>query len=262
MRITAKFKFSRRFITTAGAITALLFVGYLWGFQTGLSLELRYQARKFPILRLSPQSLPEIAVSQNDGMRLSHAGFVFEVPWKDLDNQRSKTFDNIAVFCFRSGKAVTFFGPSPDHKDLMSEVEKDFGGKAALQLFGTEATKSNYAFHRAMLEITPERLKPWMSQREAVRTSMLLTIKAISSVGGETGLFNVNINGWKGFQFDDPAKEPNRVTLELYDAQDRHVEIILGAKPFDLTQSDVNRILSTLKPLEVASEPLGAGGVS
>jgi len=255
-----KFRFSRRLIAITGAIIALLVVGYMWGFQTALCLELRYQARKYPILNAYPQSLPAAAPSQKEGIRLSHAGFVFEVPWRDLDNQRSKTFDNIAVFCFRSGKAVTFFGPSPDHKDLMSELERDFGGKAVLRLFGTNATKSNYAFYRTMLELTPERLKPWMSQREAAGTGMLLTIKAVSSVGGETGLFTVDMNGWKGFQFDDPTKKPKRVTLELYDAQDRHVEVIWAARPFDVTQSDINRLLLTLKPLEVVSVRSRAGG--
>jgi hypothetical protein len=50
-------------------------------------------------------------------------------------------------------------------------------------------------------------------------------IKGVSSVGGETGVFKVTAGGWNGFQFDDPAKNPKQVTFELYDAQDRHVEI-------------------------------------
>jgi hypothetical protein len=41
-----------------------------------------------------------------------------------------------------------------------------------------------------------------------------------------------------------------RVTLELYDAEDRHVEIIFGlpASPGGgITQADINRMLETLK---------------
>jgi len=68
-------------------------------------------------------------------------------------------------------------------------------------------------------------MKPWMSRREAVRTSMLLTSKAISSIGGDTGLFSVQANDWKGFQFGDPAKRPKTITLQLYDSGDRHIEI-------------------------------------
>lgn len=233
----------------------LLVAGYFWGFQTVMCMEIRHQGRKLPILNLTPQDPPSMAASAAVGTTLSHAGFAFEVPWTDLDHEKSKFIGDIAVFVFRSGRAVSFFGPSATHEDLLSEVEKQFGDQRGVlkQLFGTEATKSNYDFQRTMLGLTPERMKPWMSQREAIRTSMLLTIKAISSVGGETGIFNVKANGWRGFQFDDPAKKPSRTTLELYDAQDHHVEIILAAKTdagAKITQADINRVLETLKPVD------------
>ncbi len=93
-----------------------------------------------------------------------------------------------------------------------------------------------------------------MSQREAYRVSMLLMIKGISSVGGDTGLFNVEKQGWKGFQFDDPNKKPKSVTLELNDSKDQHIEIIFFAgkqEDASITQSDVNRVLQTLTPASV-----------
>jgi hypothetical protein len=142
----------------------------------------------------------------------------------------------------------------------LDSVEKHFGSSMALQLFGAEAVKSNYAFEKTMLELTPDRLNPWMSQREAAGTSMLLTIKAVSSVGGETGLFTVSASGWKGFQFDDPSRKPKRITLELYDPEDRRVEIVLGGTPFDISQADVNRIVSTVKPIETPKTLRPGGG--
>ena len=63
-------------------------------------------------------------------------------------------------------------------------------------------------------------------------------------------IFKVTVGGWNGFQFDDPAKRPKRVTLELYDAEGRHVEILFGlpASPAGgITQADINRVLVTLK---------------
>jgi hypothetical protein len=257
--IRAKFKLTRGLIVTIGAIVFLLAVGYFWGFQTALCLQVRYQARKFPILNLNPQSFTSVARSEAEGLKLSHAGFGFEVPWKDLDDEKSKRFNNIAVFRFRSGKAVSFCAPNPGHEDLLQSVEKHFGSGGALQLFGEEAMKSNYALEKTMLELTPERLKPWMSQREAVGTSMLLTMKAVSSVGGETGLFRVDGSGWKGFQFDDPSKNPKRVTIELFDANDQRVEIVLVAKPFDITQAEINRIVLTVKPLNERAVASRAG---
>ena len=123
-----------------------------------------------------------------------------------------------------------FLDPSPNHEDLLSTMEKALGTTEGnlKKLLGAEATKTNYAFHRAILEETPGRISLFTPQRNAIRSSMLLVVKAISSVGGETGLFEVQSSGWRGFQFDDPSKRPKRITLELYDNQDQHIEIIFS----------------------------------
>jgi hypothetical protein len=186
-------------------------------------------------------------------MKLSHAGFEFEVPWTDLDRQKSKFVNNIAIYSFDSGRTLEFFGPGPNKGGLLSSAEKSFGNTTGglRALVGEEATKSDYAFRRTLLEQTPDELEPWMNQREAVRLSMLLMLKGVASVGGETGLFKVEQHAWKGFQFDDPNKKPKRVTLELNDDKDQHVEIIfIPGKQADatITQSDVNRVLQTLAP--------------
>lgn len=248
--------FSRLFLIIISGIAFVLFTGYMWGFQTVMWWKFNHDfAKKAPILNLTPQVLANIATSSTEGTKLSHAGFEFEVPWTDLESEKTKFIKNSAVYRFQSGRALMFFGPSPMHEGLLSEIEKDFGDKQGnlVKLFGLEATKTDYAFHKAFLEETPPRLKPWMSKRGAVRCSMLLTIKAVSSVGGETGIFKVQANGWKGFQFDDPTKKPRRTTLELYDLQDQHVEVIFignnegGDK---ITQGDINRVLETLKPTD------------
>ncbi len=252
--------FSRPFLIIVGGIVMVLVTGYLWGFQTLVWWQYKHNyAKGLPILNLTPQSLRNAAASSAEGMKLSHAGFEFEVPWADIDKEKTKVAANLAVFTFRSGRVLMFYGPSPKHEDLLSEFEKQMGDKEKQnlrKLFGPEATRTNYAFHEAMLEETPAELRPWMSYREAVRSSMLLMAKAISSVGGETGLFRAGAHGWKGFQFDDPAKQPKKVTLELYDSQDRHVEIIFMGKKnsgFDITQADINRALVTLTPVNPLS---------
>lgn len=242
------FKLSRAFVIVVAGIVLLLAAGYCWGFQTIVFFKYRANASKIPILRLTPQLIPPAGASSAKGVRVSHAGFTFELPWADLDDQKSKAAGNFAVYSFRSGRGVMFFGPSPTHEDLLSVVEK-VGGPNVLKAFGPETTKSNYVFQKTMLELTPSRLSPWMDEREAARTSILLMIKAMSSVGGETGVFNVAANGWKGFQFDDPAKRPKRVTLELYDSQDQHVELIFmaGKDPeMGVTQPEINHTLQTL----------------
>ncbi len=251
-----KFRFSRLFLSIIGSIVFLLFAAYSWGLQTMVWWQYKGFSKSAPILKLTPQSLPDAAPNLVEGARLSHAGFEFEVPWSDLDSQKSKFVKNIAIYTFHSGRVLEFFGPSPNHEDLLSTAEESLGGKKGTlrTLFGEQATRSDYAFRRTLLERTPDELKPWMSQREAYRVSMLLMIKGISSVGGDTGLFNVEKQGWKGFQFDDPNKKPKSVTLELNDSKDQHIEIIFFAgkqEDASITQSDVNRVLQTLTPASV-----------
>jgi hypothetical protein len=181
-----------------------------------------------------------------------------------VDGQNSKVVKNIARFSFKSGRTIEFFGPSPNRDDLLSTAEKSFGNKegSLKKLFGEQATKSRYNFEKTVLEQTPGELKPWMSEREAFRLSMLLMLKGASSAGGGTGLFRAGKPGWKGFQFDDPSKRPNRVTLELYDSKDQHVQIVfLPGKGEDagISQADVNRVLQTLAPA-IANDNGSVGG--
>ena len=238
----------------------LVFAGYLWGFQTAVCLEVRHRAKKDPVLSRTLQRLPNSSVNASPGMRLSQGVYTFEVPWADLDKAKSKTFENSSVFAFHSGLTVSFFGAGDG---LLRMVQKDFGSldaQSAQQLFGPDATSSNFMFHRTVLAETPSELEPWMSRRDAVRVSFLLLFKGACSVGGETGLFELEENGWKGFQLDDPALGSKRVTLELYDAKDRHVEIVFhhGPSGAGLTQGDINRVIRTLRRAD-GSAPTSGG---
>jgi hypothetical protein len=260
-----RFWFSRTFLLIVGSIAVLLIVAYGWGFQTVLSWKLRQEAKSLPVLALTPQPLPGVKPNSAVGTKLSDAGFAFEVPWDDLDTPRTKYVGQIAVYAFRSGRAVSFYPPSRTHEDLLSTAERSFGDQRGTlrQLFGPETVRTNYIFQKTMLELTPARMKPWMDRQEAARTSFLLLIKGVSSVGGETGIFNIEANGWKGFQFDDPTNRPKKITLELYDSQDRHIEIIFGpGKTADaaIFQADINRVIWTLVPVDTDSFNLDNSG--
>jgi hypothetical protein len=255
-----RFWLSRTFLIVVGSIFALLILAYGWGFQTLLSWKLRHEAKRFPVLALTPQVLPVVQPNSAAGTKLTDAGFDFEVPWNDLDPGRTKFVGKFGVFVFRAGRVISFFPPGPAQGELLGTAEKSFDDKNGnlKQLFGPDSVKSNYIFHKTLLESTPATMRPWMSKRDAVRTSFLLLIKGVSSVGGETGIFQVAAGGWRGFQFDDPSRRPKKVTLELYDAQDRHIEIIfsLATNPeASITQADVNRVLQTLRPTDQLTSP-------
>ena len=77
-------------------ILALLFLVYGWGLET-----------------LRPQILPAVGPNPAVGTRLSDAGFSFAVPWDDLDSEKTKYIGKLAVFVFRSGRAMNFFHRVP-----------------------------------------------------------------------------------------------------------------------------------------------------
>lgn len=248
--------FSRTFLIVVGSIFATLLLAYGWGVQIGMSWKFRQEAKRFPVLALTPRALPAVSPNSSEGMKLSDAGFGFELPWNDLDLQKTRYAGKIATFVFRSGRVVSFFPPGPPEGDLLAMAEKSFGDKEGTlrRLFGADAVRSNYSFQKTLLESTPATLKPWMNQREAIRESFLLLLKVTSAVGGDTGLFNVEASDWKGFQFDDPGKQPKKVTLELYDSQDRHAEIIFYSSQKSpgggITQAEINRVVKTLRPVD------------
>jgi hypothetical protein len=249
-----RFWLSRPFLIIAGSILAVLVCAYGWGIQTWTSWKFRHEAKHFPVLNMTPRPLPAVGANRTAGMQLADAGFTFEVPWSDPDSEKTKQIGQIALFAFRSGRVVEFFPPGPVDGDLLAVAEHSFGDSHGnlKQLFGPESVKSNYAFHKTLLEATPAMLTPWMSQRDSMRAGFILLLKMVSSVGGGTGIFSVEANGWKGFQLDDPAKKPKKITLELYDPQDRHAEVIFynsaKAGEASITQADINRVLLTLRP--------------
>ncbi len=69
-----KFRFSRLFLSIIGSIVFLLFAAYSWGLQTMVWWEYKGFSKSAPILKLTPQSLPDAAPNLAEGTRLSHAG--------------------------------------------------------------------------------------------------------------------------------------------------------------------------------------------
>lgn len=252
MTQTRKWYRKRVFLSVAATVVAFVSVALLWGFQTANYLSYRHRAKRFPVLNYRPVALQNAAVNRDSGMTLAHRGLSFEVPWTGLNQEKSKIVGTWAIFSFDSGVVITFCAPSSNGEDLRDVLAEQFGvsqDKMVTSL-GIEADSTNYALHRALLNATVSDLRPWMGWRQSMRMGVVLMFKAISSVGGDTGLFSVAANDWKGFQFDDPIRSPRRVTLELYDAKDKHVEISIAHR-LDMknppAQADVNRILHTLQ---------------
>ncbi len=239
---------SRTFWAVIGSMTFVIGITCLFGLQMMSYWQMHKYAKKFAILDRTPRPLPTVAISSSPTTKLAGRGYSFQSPWTDFDVEKSKFPGSCGVFAFRSHSAILFCAPEAGSEDLRATV-KNLVGNSLEKLVGSEAMKSDYAFRAALLATTTRNLTPWMSQRESIRTDTLLMFKATSSIGGNTGLFQVESNGWRGFQFDDPTKGPKNVTLELYDSQDRHVEIVFipnRSTGIGLTQQEINRVVQSL----------------
>src|SRR5439155_2095660 len=93
-------------------IAVIVCGAYLWlfGVQTFFIWETRRVARKEPVVWTTPVQLSDLSVSQASGRKLSYFGYVFEVPWDDIDQAQTKVIGtNKAIIVFRSGNAMSFW---------------------------------------------------------------------------------------------------------------------------------------------------------
>jgi hypothetical protein len=118
---------SRTFWALIAALVVLLTGADLFGLQTLAYFQFSHQAKRFPVINFTPTELKSQSANPAAGLRISHAGFVFEVPWTDLNREKSKIVGNWDILAFDSGLVVVFCPPNPNHEDLMSEVQKQLG---------------------------------------------------------------------------------------------------------------------------------------
>lgn len=239
-----------RFLIGLGILTIACGI-YLrfFGVQTFIALEVRYMARKMPVVKKTPVELPDFSVSHAPGTKLSYFGYEFEVPWNDVDEAKSRIIGgNKAVIVFRSGNVVSVWSGSPREfvNTVLSSGKID--AETFRQIYGDEALKSDYVFHRIMLATTPDKITPFIPQKRAVGQAMLLLIKGISAPrGADSGIFSLRTAEVAGFQFGQPTN-PRGVDVELF-TDSGSLDFIFGQKVNGSTvisQPDVNRILQTL----------------
>jgi len=241
-------------------IVVIACVTYLWlfGTQTLFALEAHNTARKLPFVKRTPVPLPDLSVSQVSGTTLSYFGYEFEVPWTDIDREKTKIVGgNKAIIAFRSGNVLSVWSGQP-HEFMNYLIEEGKVDRDTFRkIYGDEALQSDYNFKRLILETTPDKITFFTNRRTAVSQSVLLMVKAICVSGDpNSGIFAVQGNGFKGFQYGLPQNPPKQLSVELFPA-DGHLDLIFGQKKNGLTvisQADINRIVQTIHkvPIEVA----------
>lgn len=234
---------------------------YLWlfGIQTFFALESRRIGREAPIVNNSPVALSNLDISRAEGQRISFKGIQFEVPWNDVDLEKSRVSAGWAFVVFRSGKSIIACVTSPN--DFMNEVFRD---KAATPqefaaLYGPGVLQSDYEFKKAIFETTPNEINLLTPSGRAAGLSAVLLLKAIMPPTTDWAIYSIKSAYFNGFQLGDPRRRPKKMSLELF-GQNTEIEINFdqpesGPTPA-ITQPEINRIVQSAHNISSAEPKL------
>jgi len=234
-------------------VVLLVSFAYLWffGFQTLILLEARYLTRKAPAVSMAPAQLADLSISRSPGRKLSYFGYEFEVPWNDVDESKSGIIpdSNKAMIVFQSGNSLSVWHGSP-RAFLNTVLANDKIDQNTLRrIVGDEALQSDYALYRTISQMTPDKMTPFESQRDAANQALLLLVKGICMpTGADSGVFAVSAGEFSGFQFGRPANPSGQVSVRLF-SDSSSLNFILNQKPGGpvvISQPEINRILQTL----------------
>jgi len=234
-------------------VVVLVCVAYVWffGLQTLIALEARYLARNAPVVRVVPAQLADFSISPSRGRKLSYFGYAFEVPWNDVDEAKSGLIpdSNKAMIVFQSGNSLSVWHGSP-RAFLDTVLSNDKIDQNSLRrIVGDEALQSDYALYRTILHMTPGKMIPFESQRDAANQALLLLVKGMCMPpGSESGIFAVGAGEFSGFQFGRPANPSGELSVRLF-SDSSSLNFIFVQKAGGsavISQPDVNRVLHTL----------------
>jgi hypothetical protein len=222
-----------------------------FGVQTYLVWEVHQAARKEPGYWIKPVPLTNTAISQTAGTKLSDLGYEFEVPWDDIDREKTRVAspDKIAVIMFRSGKGILLWKHPANEfvTDILAGQPDE--RNAALQIYGRDVIKSDYNFERASLDLTPDGLSIFDSRRESVRKNILFFLKARALLPeSASGIFLFDTSEFKAIQCGDPKVRPKHLDVELF-SDDAKFMITFVNPPNgtgSISQEDVNRVAQSI----------------
>jgi hypothetical protein len=213
----------------------------------------RWLVRNQPEMWIVPTPLPNAAPEASKGLTFSYYGYEFKVPWSQLEQERKGK--SMTFLIFANGSVVVIHDPAQQVQAL--EVMKDTEerpGSTAKDIFGDNATRSNYAFQSKILYLTPGDLRLSWSRREMVAKSVLILLKPVYLGVTKSRVYSFQTEWLRGFQAGDPQIDKATI-VDGFDAQDRKIVLWVGSherapKP---SQSEVNVIINSLHPVGMAS---------
>jgi hypothetical protein len=238
-----------RRILTPGSILCILFCIFILGYgpAIGALLYTRWDARDKPELWIVPMPLTDLSVAQSTGETFSYLGYEFESPWAGVKSE--KKYESIAIVYFSDGGFISIAkGP-----DLIRTMQEDATKRRRTikDVFGAEATHSNYALRSTILHLTPRDLRLFSSPREMVANSVLLMLKPMSVTTAKSGLYSFQTERLRGFEEGTPG-QANPVKIDALDEKDCEMDLLIGTQPHTsgtVSQADINRVLFSLRPV-------------
>jgi hypothetical protein len=233
--------------------------GWFFGVSTMFAIEARYIGWKAPAAKQVPVQLMDVAVSTNPAKKMAAHGYEFEIPW-EVNEEKSKPVGNSQVITLRSGNAISVMFP-PAKEFVKGIRHSGFDRETFQQIYGSEPLQSDYAMYSLMLSASPKKVTPFSPRKQAVGTAMMLLIKGIAiPSGAETGIYFIQANGFKGFQYGDPLMRPRHLAVELLD-ENGGIEFGLyqnsnGSVP-PLTQPEINQLIHSVRRISTDNSSPG-----
>jgi hypothetical protein len=237
--------------------SALAIAVFIWLFGTGIvsAIEARYVGRKFPVVEKTPSPLQDTSMSEGPIRKLTYAGYEFEVPWAVDEKKARQISPTSEIIAFASGNALWFSVVPP--RDFLHMLLKcsELDESSLRQLYGS-AVDSDYEMHKLILDMTPQKIGPLSSRREAAGGMMLLLYKGVMVSGdAETGIFEVRTSNFQGFQYGNPLRRPKSINVEMF-ANDGGLAFLFAQREgasSAITQAEINRIIQSAHKVVKAS---------
>jgi hypothetical protein len=244
-------KWVRALVSLGFLFVACVLFAYFFGVQAYFVWEVHHAARKDPGYWIKPVALTDLSISRTAGTKLSYFGYEFEVPWDDVDRDKTRITPNgnLAIIMFRSGKGIVLWRHQANEfvTALLAEHQKD--RNAVTQVWGEDVVKSDYNFERASLDLTPDSLSLFDSRRESVHKGILFFLKARALLPeSASGIFLLETSEFKGIQTGNPESLPKHFSVELFsdDAKFMITFVNPASGTGIISQADANRVLQSI----------------
>jgi hypothetical protein len=150
-------------------LLAIIAFAAIFGVQSIMWWKVKQLEKSDPVVSVIPQALRDTVPSKQPGLKLSAYGYEFEVPWGDIDKEKTRSGDFVTVYYFRSGQFLMFSNPEKAANAKGIFLADDEKRKVAMQVWGEKTLESNFALTKAMLEAS---LRRCLSLRPAQRHSV------------------------------------------------------------------------------------------